>query len=404
MNDKALNLEEEYYHQKIKRVIIFGFFLRIFTLLLIVFVLSEWVDPYFISDDIQYEKIVKLYLNNASSVVDVNAFSYIGASGYLKVFWPWVLCISAYIFKTIYAGRFVNIILSTIAIGVVYKLTEAITENKMTAIKAGKLFAYLPITILTCCFPIKDIFLTLATLCVFLLFVKFEKGEHISSWFLIVDIFLCIGIYYTRGAVLELLVLFFLIYILKRYWNQHNYIVMILCFFVGVAVVYLLKNEIFDAFQTKVNDYSDYGNRNTTISSIRIDSISQIYKLPFAYFFATLQPMTTNIFDFSNQKGFWLSIISVLNISIYPIAMGNFLYIFKRKKDYLFWFTSGLMFVAVISLSLGVFRHYLFLLPVELINYSIETFGQSKVCRQIIRFGTVVLISIIFVYSCLQGL
>ncbi len=386
------------------RVMLLGFLLRLLALICILFVCSGWTDPYFISDDRQYELIAALYLHYASSAVDLPVFYAIGAGDYLTVFWPWVLCISSYLFRTIYAGRVINLLLSTLTIGVVYQLTAALTDDPAIALRASRLFAYLPVTVLTCCFPIKDIFLTFATLCVFLLLVRLEKGKPIPLRFWLLDLLLCVAIYFTRGAVLELLLLSSLFYLLKRCWDRQNRPAALLCIAAGLILIILFRNELLSAFQTKASDYASYGESGTPIALFRMERLSQFYKLPFAYFFATLQPMRTNLFSASTGSSFWLSVIGLLDLTLYPIAVGNFLYIFSPKKNLLFWLTANILYIAVISLSLGIFRHYLFLLPVQLIHYSIEVSDRRPIRQRLRRAGTAALLLLMVVYSCLQCL
>ena len=54
------------------------------------------------------------------------------------------------------------------------------------------------------------------------------------------------------------------------------------------------------------------------------------------------------------------------------------MYIFDRKKNIMFWILSFAMYSAVISLSLGVFRHYLFLIPLQMINCALFFDTEDK--------------------------
>jgi len=385
MNESILRSAITNRPNTVKKIMWGGFFLRLLLLVFMLTFATDWTEPYFISDDINYERIAKIYMNNAGRIIDVTAFDRV-ASGFLQPFWPWVMCISAYIFKNIYAGRLINIILSALCIGKAYDLTYNISDNEKTAKSAAKLFAFLPVTVLTCCFPIKDIFLTYAVLYAFNIFVEFQNGKKIKSSHIIICTLLLMGIYFARGAVTELMLLFFAIFFIKRFIKKQNYFAFFLGSIVCLAVILVFKNNIIEAFNTKIDDYSEYSLLEGGTSVIRMSSITQLYKMPFAYFFATLQPMKLNL-HFDKSSSWWLNIISYLNISIYPVAIGNFLYIFCKKKNLFFWLSSLIMYCAIIYLVLGIFRHYLFLIPVEMINYALYR-EQHEECRFTIATAT----------------
>ena len=76
----------EYSNRAIKNAVAFGVLIRVFLLILIVFVLKDSVDPYLAIDDANYEKLARSYLQNASSIIDLDTFTRIGGLGYLQVF------------------------------------------------------------------------------------------------------------------------------------------------------------------------------------------------------------------------------------------------------------------------------------------------------------------------------
>lgn len=376
----------------VRKVIWGGFLIRLLLLIFMLTLATDWTEPYFITDDINYERIAKIYMNNANGIVDVSAYNSV-ASGFMQPFWPWVMCISSYIFKTVYAGRYINIILSALCIGKIYDLIYNISGNEKTAKLAAKLFAFLPVTVLTCCFPIKDIFLTYAVLYAFNIFIEFQNGKKIKIVRIIFCSALFVGIYFARGAVTELMLLFFAIFFIQRFLKKRNYLGFILGIAVCLVAVFIFKDNVIEAFDTKLDDYSDYAMIEGGTSIMRMSSITQLYKMPFAYFFATLQPIKLNL-KFDDASSWWLNIISYLNISIYPIAIGNFAYIFCKKKNFFFWISSLIMYCAIIFLVLGVFRHYLFLIPLEMINYSLyrEEHKNSAVTVAALSVGLFMLV------------
>ena len=363
-------------NDELRKTILIGFFIRLFLLLFILIVGTEFTSPHFISDDIKYEEIALKYLDAAKGIIDPNMLARI-SKGYKQPFWPIVMCISAYAFRSIYAARFLNIIFSTVCIYIIYRIVQELSNDQKTALKGAKLFAYLPVTIFTCCFPIKDIYITMGVFYAFYLFVLVQNKQVVKKSQILIGVLLLVGVYFARGAVTEMLLIFFGAYILIRFQKNKQYGL----FFLGVVAIgvflYLFKDGILNAFETKLKDYGEDLGTGNGIRLIQIKRISDIYRLPFAYFFASLQPATLNFLASAGASSVWLSIITYLNISIYPIAIGNFLYIFTKKRNAFFWFSTFVMYSAVIILSLGVFRHYLFLLPVEIINYSLFTKEKS---------------------------
>lgn len=356
--------------RKLMQIILFAFAIRLIILVFMLTVGQNITHPYFIADDIKYEDTAQYYLDYADSLIDSFLLDEI-TDVYLEPFWPIVMCISSYIFRTAFAARFINVIISTLCIKVIYDITHSISDNTRTALNAAKLFAFLPVTVLTCCFPIKDIFITLTVLYAFSIFIKVQNSEKIGilKWILCIVGLICT--YYTRGAVVELLMVFFLIYFINKFIKAKKYVSTIFIALIAGVLFFFLKDSILDAFSVKIDDYGGYGSENAgNIAFLQINSITQIYKLPFTYFFATLQPIKLNFFAF-NTENLWYSLLTLLNMTIYPVAIANFIYIFLKKHNFIFWLSSFIMYAAVISLSLGVFRHYLFLIPVQIINCSL---------------------------------
>ena len=352
----------------IDMTVFYGFLLRLFVLVFVLIIATGWTDPYFISDDISYDDIARGYLLGARGLFDVQLFDSL-AGGFLQPLWPWVMCLSTYIFRSIYAARVLNIVLSTMCIKEIYNLTLTISGNKKTSLLAARLFAFLPLSVIVCCFPIKDIFLTYAALYAFNTFVKFQKAEKIGVSRFVISAALLVGVYFTRGAVTELMLLFFAVAFISCFIRKRNYIGVISSILICLILFLLFKNSIIEAFDTKLEDYGDYAMMEGG-SIVRMAGVSQLYKMPLAYFWATLQPAKLD-FNYATNVTWWLNIMSYLNVSMYPIAVGNFLYIFAKKKNFYFWISSLVMYCAIIYLVLGVFRHYLFLLPVQIINYAL---------------------------------
>ena len=382
----------------IKKLMLGSLVLRLIVCVAILIIGNFIGELYFISDDVNYEKMALDYLLIASSPIDAEAFVSVGASGYLQLFWPYVMCITAYIFKTIYAARFLNVILSVIAVKYVYELAYSVSENEKTAMRAAKLYAFLPYPVIACCFPIKDIFLTVAVLSAFTLFVKFQKNQRVRLFDVIIFALLMVGTYFARGGVVEVLGLFFMIFVFKRFYDNKNILALIFSVLLAVLALVFLGEYIVDAFAIKVEDYGEIEDAG---SLVQIGSIYEIYKLPVTYFVTSMMPVTFKVFAESDLS-IWYQIMTHANLSLIPIAVGNFLYILCKKKNFLFWISSLAMYCAVIILSSGVFRHYMFLFPISIVNFSMYMEENTDAVRKnnciIISFAIILLI---LVYSVL---
>lgn len=381
------------------QTMVFGFLLRIAFLMFILTLGKQFSEPYFISDDRSYENLVEIYLEQASGVLDYSLLNRL-LFLWLQPFWPIVMCCFGFMFQTVYAGRFINVILSVLCIKLVYRVTDEISGNSATALRAARLFAYMPVTVITCCFPIKDIYITVGVFYALYLFVRLQNNRKITIWQLVLCTLLLVGVYFSRGAVVEMTLMFFGVFLFVRFAKNKNYLGCVFLVVAAFVVLYSLSETITNAFQTKIEDYGDHSTLGGNgIKFVQINSISQIYKLPLTYFFATLQPFTLELFTQSDST--WLTLLNNLNVSIYPIAIGNFLYIFVKKKNLAFWFLTLVMYSAVIILSLGVFRHYLFLLPVEMINFSLCIEEKPRLKNEILT-GSIALLLLVLLLTFIR--
>ena len=142
---------------QLQKVIISGGLLRFFFLFLVVVVFKNNISPYIMADDIAYEELAREFMSSASSIFDIRQAAMIGVDGYLEVFWPYVMCFSAKLLSTEFAGRILNCLISTYCIYLVYELTLLVSERRRAALIAAKLFAFLPYPLIICCFPFKEL-------------------------------------------------------------------------------------------------------------------------------------------------------------------------------------------------------------------------------------------------------
>lgn len=380
-----------------------GFFLRLLMLILIIYVV-DW-DIYYLEDDKKFEELAGKYLFNANGLVDTELLKTLTV-GWVSPFWAYVLCISSKLFGSVFAPRYINIILSTLCIAAIYKLCYEITENQKTALTAARLFAFLPFPILVCCFPIKDIFIMVSVTYAFYLFVRIQNDRKVSVGSILLCTVLLSCVYFTRGAVTELLLIFLTIYYLQKLYRQKRYLAALLLLMGALAIFFLFRNSIMAVFEEKVDTYGNYyADEANGLNAIRVTGITDIYKLPLAYAFSMLQPLKFELFNVGNDVRPWRTVMSYTNITMFPVGVGAWLYMFVKKHNLFFWLSTFAMFSAVIMLSLGVSRHYLFLFPIHLINYSLymeETHENHKNRRTLVFLGTFAFFVLIFCYSLVK--
>lgn len=393
------------WNPELQRTVLLGFVLRLLMLIVIVYLVNDVWDIFYIEDDKKYEELAAVYRANASGILDLDLFNKITV-GYAQTFWPFVMCVSTKLFGTLYAGRYINIVLSSLCIPVVYKLTRLLSDNEKVAMMAAKLFAFMPITILTACFPIKDIFITLGVLYAFCIFVALQSGLKVSIGQVVVCATLMICVYFSRGAVTEMMLLFLIVYYLQKLFREKKYVAALFVLMGAVALFILFHDAIMGAFSTKVEDYGGYAaDEAVGLNAIRVTSAADLYKLPLAYAFAMLQPLKLNLLAVAEDTRQWRTVMSYANMTAYPVAVCGFLYLFSKKHNLFFWLSSFVMYAAVIMLSLGVSRHYLFMMPITFINcalYLDEDMGNIKNRRTLVIVGTFAVFMLIFCYSLVK--
>lgn len=391
--------KEKIWTPQLSSAILFGFLIRLTVLILMIYVLDGVWDIYYIEDDKKYEELAAAYSFNARGWFDLQLFEDITA-GYAARFWPFIICTTTKITGVAHFGRYINIVLSTLCIPVVHHLCYVVSGKKQTALLAARLFAFLPLPILTSCFPIKDILITLGVLYAFYTFVCLQSSRKVS----LIQVLLCAGllicVFFTRGAVTEMMLIFLLVYYLQKLYKEKKYLAAVVLLMLAVVIFLIFRSSLMATFETKVEDYGSYGAEEASgLNAIRVNGIRDIYKLPLAYAFAMLQPMKLNLLVIAGDTRPWRTLMTYLNITVFPVAVGSFMYLFSKKHNLFFWLSSFVMYSAVIMLSLGVSRHYLFLFPISLINYSLYLSENHGKRRTTVILGTFALFVLVFIYS-----
>ena len=404
MNNLALK-KESTWTPELRTTVFLGFLLRLIGLILVIYVMDGMWDVYYLEDDKAFEELAGKYLYNARGLIDSELMQEL-TRGWASPFWAYVLCISSKLFGIAAAPRYLNVILSTLCIVVTYRLCFEVSQNQKTALTAARLFAFLPFPILVSSFPIKDIFIMYSVMYAFYLFVRVQNDRKVSLPQILWCTTLLICVYFTRGGVTEMLMIFLLVYYLRKLYKKKQYVVALALFSAAVLICVFFRSTLFTAFEEKIDTYGGYyADEAAGLNAIRVTGMADLYKLPLAYAFTMLQPMKLELFTIAADTRQWRTVMTYANMTMYPVAMGAWLYAFTKKHNVFFWLSSFVMFTSVIMLSLGVSRHYLFLLPIHIINYSLymEKTGENyKNRRGMLIIGTFALGVLVFCYSLVK--
>lgn len=348
----------------LNKILIWALLLRI----VLFFIVINSDDPFIITDDRAYEEISKTYLQFANGLWDWNAIYATGGDGYLQVFWPYVICIFAKLLGTEYAGRILNIILSTLCVYVVYELAQRITKNQNKSILAAKLMAFLPYPLMFCVFNIKDFYIMFGVFYSFSLFLKWQDNEHVRVGEIILSLFLLVGVYFARGGVVEFVGLAFAFFIADRFIKNKQFGYLVLLAIVALIAFMQLSDSIVEAFDTKLDEYGDVGLKANGLRMVQMHTFADIYKLPLQYVFSIIMPFTNNYFAVANSFT-WLGLLTLLNVAMYPISFGCLFYLFMKKHNPVFFWSTFSVYIIITAMVLAIFRHYFFLFPLHVLTF-----------------------------------
>lgn len=356
--------DRKFFAPELKKIVFGALLIRIVLFFIVIF--SN--DPFIITDDRAYEEISKTYLLYANSLWDWNAIYATGGDGYLQVFWPYVICIFSKILGTEYAGRILNIVLSTLCIYVVYNLAQSITKNQDKSLLAAKLMAFLPYPLLFSVFNIKDFYIMFGVFYTFSLILKWQDNEGVKIGEIILSLLLLIGVYFARGGVVEFVGIAFAFFIANRFIKNRQYGYLGLLLIVVLLVFMQLSESIMGAFDTKLDEYGNVGLQANGLRMIQMHTYADIYKLPLQYVFSIIMPFTNNYFAVTNEFT-WLGLLTTLNVAMYPISFGCLFYIFMKKHNPLFFWSTFLVYIIITAMVLAIFRHYFFLFPLHVLTF-----------------------------------
>lgn len=330
------------------------------------------------SDDVRYVAGAVYYSQNAKSVIDVEVFisafeRFNDRTGYSKSFslWYWFVCVVVYSFKSIFALSVINVLFSALTAYYIYKLA-LLLFNKKAAEYALIIYSFNPYFLIFPLFLYKDQLLALIMVQLFYFLYSYFISKK-SKYLLYVLIVLVIFSFLRSGFVFILAAAIIALFCIgeKEYSmtskSRHIFFTLAIC----IVPIYFMPsffNEILDDILRKLAIYvvERQTSGSNTISMFQVSMLSDFYKLPFAFIFGLLQPanLTSQILSIS-------AFVGTINVFGIFLAAGNILAFFDKKiRDLNFtWVIHSLFIITLIS-SLGISRHYYFMLPFYVIFLS----------------------------------
>ena len=392
----------------VKKYLYYAFAIRILILSILYFFFNGEIGGFsgdtYLKDDVRYAKGALYYSQYANSIIDDDAFTFAfeqfgDYTGYAESFslWYWFVCITTYIFKSVLFLRIFNIVFAVLTAYYIYKLASVIF-NKKVGKYALLFYSFNPYFIFFSSFIYKDQFIALITVQLFYYIYSYFISSKIK--FIFYAIFLLVLFSFLRTGFSLILTAFLIVLFFikeKEYSKRFNLKVFVSFFIVFIISYYLITQYIIDSYsaiQEKLLVYViERANSETgSIAMFQISSLSDLYKLPFSFIFALLQPinLTSKI---SSVSGF----VGVINVFGIFLASGNILAFFDKKIRSLnfTWIVNALFIITLIT-SLGISRHYYFMLPFYVIFLSAYITKKDNLIKTIVSSTGLALIIIVF--------
>lgn len=366
---------------KIKKICIGGLLVRIVALILTLSFSNQLTTGYmrstYQSDDLRYLDGAIAYRDAATQLIDPPAFlisflstgDHVGYSDDIAL-WYWLMCIFMYVFKSPIIAKLINILFGVWSIYYIYKLCEvAYPRKRKVASLAASLYAYFPYPVFFCCFVYKDQFLTLITLAIVYLIYKEPTIFKVKTLLKLTLLLLMFTL--IRSGLLPLLVLcigYTEVQKNKERYGLHNplknillctiTLILTIVFYIMFADVIMHKYEAYVANRAS-------GAEESTITYFTINGPKDIWRAPFAYIFTIIQPLYIG-----GKVTNWSGVVGILNACSIPVVIVNLYYWIGRKTNKLLWITVMVLFMVMLIVSMGISRHFYYLLPFVFIFYA----------------------------------
>ena len=371
---------------ELRRIFCAALALRLIVLAVVM--LTPWKDSFMginsqLADDWRYEAGAVNYALLARAPLDpwafTRAYAVLGDSiGYVldqpfvtPPLWYFVVCGLYYLFRSVWAIRILNTVLSSLA-AVATALFAWEAYGRGAGRTAGWLMALLPYPVLFCCFGFKDNAVMALTMTLLYHALLVRRGKRLRPGRIAVICLAALALLLLRSGLSAVLLAVCVLLAVKKP-KRSVLLVLAAAGLVGLAVAW-------PTISYKLSFYLDRNasDTETALSMIKVTGWRDLYKLPFAWLFAMITPFGL----FGGIRSFY-DIAVHLNLTLIPLAVGAALFLFRKKEDPLLYYAClGYYLVSVIP-SLGIFRHLFSVMPLTVVFFSAWAGGMDRNRKQI---------------------
>ena len=356
-----------------KRVFFTALAVRLAVLLIVM--LTPWRQSFMgvnsqLADDWRYEAGALNYAYLARSPVDpeafTRAFAVLGDStGYVagNVFstaplWYFVVCGLVYVFRSVWAVRLLNTVLSSLA-----AVASALFAREAYGGRAGRLtgglMALLPYPVIFSCFAYKDsaVMALTMTLLYHAVLVRHGRRLSVARWLLLA--LAALALLTLRSGLSAVLLGACAVLALPKPGRAAVIVAL-----TGVLLALVLGGRTL-VYKLEYYLRQNASDGESALSMIKITGLKDLYKLPFAWMFAMITPFGL----FGSVRSFY-DLTLYLNVTLIPLAVGAALFAVKKKRDvFLYLVCLGYYLISVVP-SLGIFRHLFSVMPLTVAFFS----------------------------------
>lgn len=331
------------------------------SMLTVYYLFQDTLGTYLYIDDWKYENYAMIYSNISNGLFDLDAMnqtdSIIGGVKVAQFFFRY----NAVLYKltnSTFLLRFSNVLISSAVVFPLNSLTREVISDKAANI-ATLLYIILPYHVIMSVFVFKDIMMVFFFTSALYFVVRYFKTGKLN---IIGLFFSLLPLPWIRdGLALFVLLLLFLFSFFRFYDRNKNLrVLFVIAAPIVLMVLLFVFRDTFNLLLSRVEFYMENGRvEGGGINFIRIDTLAQLYKLPFTWIFSTFFPISTDIYWTQ-----WSDIIMNFNYTLLLISPAYILYMIFQKKSKIEWlfFLSLLgLHLAVITLVINIPRHYYFL-------------------------------------------
>ena len=354
-----------------------------FIILYLVNLFSDQFSLYFMNDgvfhdDNKYYLVGEYYLENSKILFDENFFSRAtfnvghntqNSSENLRF---WIVSLFSYTFRSAKILNYLVIFISSLNIYLIYIFGKKFFSLK-TGLITASLYAFMPYSLIFSVFIFKDHLIITIVILILNLIASIFYNEKIRIVDIILGVLSIIFLNSLRAGLVNIIILFIIFSLFFRIFKKRNRMNLISLIIGSLAIFmffFALSDLILENYDTAIYKLNSYVNANrfdnTSLSLIGMNSVLEIYKFPFAFSFSLIMPLNLN-FNISS----WLDIVSFINFISIPISAGTLIYLlFHKKRKPLIVLTILVLNIGSLFVSLAIFRHYYYLLPLNYLLFS----------------------------------